>query len=432
MSRRHTVQKLANNYKRDTKGTIAILFALGIFAIIGAMALAVDFSRAFHVRTQLTSAADAAAIAAAKHAALLVKNGKTEATAKTQAKEVGLQVWSANIQDADATVAPPVINLSSDSEGRWTARLDFTGSVETTLAAVMGYDQVPVGGNTEVQSGGINPAYMDFYLLLDNSQSMGVAATQSGMSSLENAKGCIFGCHVPGMDQNYNYAKSNGIDMRIDVLRDAVIRLITTAENTARSHDHYRIGMWTFDNNQRVLAAPTDDLGQVQTAASQIDLPTYHDGTQADDALAYLNNQVTRTGDGTAPDKPIKYVFLVTDGVQDGLYTGWQPPPGLPTSTYHPGFSGKNSPVSPDACNSLKSKGIIVAVLYTKYHPFTDPDNTYASFVQPFEDDIVPNLQSCASPGYFFEATHGSDIDPALQHLFKTAVAHANNVRVTK
>ena len=436
-------RKIAAEFSKDAGGTIIILFALTLFVIAGAMGIAIDFSRAFHVKTQLANAADAAALAAAKHAAQLMKNGASAIDAKREGKDVGLSVWHANITSMDATVAPPTI-LLNNNDSVWTANVDYSGQVDTTIAAIAGFDQVDVSGDVEVMTGGASPAYMDFYLLLDTSQSMGVASTTAGMNQLKSLTryvgfnppdGCQFGCHVTGDSQNYDIAKSNGITMRIDVLRDATTQLITTAENRAATPDQYRIGLWTFDNRQNELVTPTDDYGVLQTEAAKIDLPTHHDGTQVDDALSYLNGKVADNGDGSSPDNPIKFVFLVTDGVQDGLYTGWMPPNDLPQSN-HPyppfQFPGENSPISPDACDDLKAKGLTVAVLYTKYVPFQDSLNTYNDFVKQFDDHIKPNLQACATEGFFFEATKDADIDPLLQQMYTTAIAGASKLRVTR
>ena len=55
---------------------------------------------------------------------------------------------------------------------------------------------------------------MDFYILLDNTPSMGVGATPTDVSKLEAKTGCAFACHQ--MDQstnNYTIAKGLGVAM---------------------------------------------------------------------------------------------------------------------------------------------------------------------------------------------------------------------------
>src|ERR1700722_7000282 len=52
------------DFRRNRRGGIAILFALGLPVVLLAIGISVDFGRAAAVRTQLNSAADAAVLAA--------------------------------------------------------------------------------------------------------------------------------------------------------------------------------------------------------------------------------------------------------------------------------------------------------------------------------------------------------------------------------
>lgn len=88
---------------------------------------------------------------------------------------------------------------------------------------------------------------IDFYLLLDDSPSMAIAATQAGINLMvantASQGGCAFGCHEthpssdnlgnPNGEDNYALARNLGVTLRIDMLRQAVSNLTTTAQNTA-------------------------------------------------------------------------------------------------------------------------------------------------------------------------------------------------------
>ena len=66
------------------------------------------------------------------------------------------------------------------------------------------------------------PQYIDFYLLLDNSPSMGVGATPTDVSKMVNntSDKCAFACHDLNDNNNYyKLAKTLGVTTRIDVLR---------------------------------------------------------------------------------------------------------------------------------------------------------------------------------------------------------------------
>jgi hypothetical protein len=66
----------------------------------------------------------------------------------------------------------------------------------------------------------------------------------------------------------------------------------------------------------------------------------------------------------------------------------------------------------------------MIAVLYTEYLPL--PLNSwYNEWIAPFQSTIGSNIQSCASPGIYFEVTTDSDITAAMQSLFQLAIATA-------
>jgi hypothetical protein len=81
--------------------------------------------------------------------------------------------------------------------------------------------------------------------------------------------------------------------------------------------------------------------------------------------------------------------------------------------------------MNPSYCTTIKNRGIRIAVLYTQYLPL--PTNAwYNSYIAPFQPNIGTNLQSCASPGLYFQVTTDQDISAAMVALFNTAVATAH------
>jgi hypothetical protein len=79
-------------------------------------------------------------------------------------------------------------------------------------------------------------------------------------------------------------------------------------------------------------------------------------------------------------------------------------------------------------CTTIKNRGIQIAVHYTEYLPL--PTNSwYNSWIAPFQTQIGPNMESCASTGMFFTVTTDGDITAAMQALFQQAIAAA---RLTK
>jgi hypothetical protein len=91
------------------------------------------------------------------------------------------------------------------------------------------------------------------------------------------------------------------------------------------------------------------------------------------------------------------------------------------------------SPINVALCKTLKDRGIKVAVLYTTYLAL--PTNAwYNSWVAPFNlgpygpspnSEIATNMQSCASPGFYFEVSPTQGISDAMTALFQKALADA-------
>jgi hypothetical protein len=123
-----------------------------------------------------------------------------------------------------------------------------------------------------------------------------------------------------------------------------------------------------------------------------------------------INTAMPAPGNGTtlAGDTPQEVMFFVTDGVEDEDVSG----------------SRQESVMDPGRCTTIKNRGIRIAVLYTTYNPL--PTNSwYNSHVKPFQPNIGPSLQSCASPGLYFEVDNTGDISGALSALFEQAVESA-------
>jgi hypothetical protein len=65
-------------------------------------------------------------------------------------------------------------------------------------------------------------------------------------------------------------------------------------------------------------------------------------------------------------------------------------------------------------CTTVKNRGIMIALLYTEYLPLPTND-WYNTWISPFQSTLASNMQSCASPGLYFEITTDGDITAAMQ-----------------
>jgi len=155
-------------------------------------------------------------------------------------------------------------------------------------------------------------------------------------------------------------------------------------------------------------------------------------GTHIDVALNSLNSTITTVGNGSASTSTQPFVFLVTDGAQDPQTKGV--PNGGWSGTNHATVLNNASEVSyPNACQTLKNRGIIIGVLYIPYQTISPVNSSFAGD----EDDaantniqyIPASLQACASPNFFFTASSPAAITAALQQMFNQSLitAHITN-----
>jgi Flp pilus assembly protein TadG len=143
-------------FARDQRGNVGLIFAFTIIPVIGAMAMAVDYSRGNAVKARLQAAADAAVLAAARD---------PNATTLAQRQRVADQVFLANI-DTSIGLQSARLVLSETGSGL-RARVD--GSIPTEVMRVLGQREMNIGAVAEVMMISRNA---EIALVLDNTGSM--------------------------------------------------------------------------------------------------------------------------------------------------------------------------------------------------------------------------------------------------------------------
>lgn len=413
-----------------------MMFGLLLLPMLGAIGLAVDFGTILTARNLAQVGADGAVLQATGVARELIEKGQgTEAetlAAIAEAKQRATSFFEAYATENNLESHTFALNIARDGQ-KITASADFTVKADTYLAKVYGQDTYEAAGGAT--SGSSLQSYIDIYMAMDNSQSMGIAATPDEMKKLYKLRSCVFGCHVPEPWQttsNETAANANGIRMRINVVRDAAIKMITRAENDASSAA-YRFGLFTMGANPASPKQPltteispiSSDYPGLKTKASAIKLGyNNHEGlgdTHLNEQIAEIRNKIPTPGDGSSQTKAKSFLFIVTDGVRDV----W----GASGCTWNHCMGT----ISPAVCKQVKDKNIIVGVLYTTYLPiYADPFNEAKGFDDRYKQLVVnkgivpfigPKLEECASPGWYFEASDATGIDRALAKMFEQTTA---------
>ena len=431
-------------FHRESRGNVAITFGIAAIPIILSVGAAVDYSVANRSKAMLDQIADAASLSAVSQSALSLSAAKEQTNAVKFFKAQAVSLKRGSLSTVSAKV-------TDGGTGR-TAVVNYTASVPTAFMGIVGYNNIAIAGSSTAASA--IPTYIDFYLLLDNTPSMGVGATPADVTTMVNntPDKCAFACHELDISPNdyYGLAKKLGVTMRIDVVRSATQQLMDTANATQTVPNQFRAAIYTFGASASSAGLSkifplSSSLSSAKTAAANIDLMTvpYQNyasdtDTNFDDVLPAINSIIATPGDGTSPSSPQKILFFVSDGVADAAgITCSQPTSAGQDPQTKQNYIRCQEPLNVASCTAMKDRGIKIAVLYTTYLAL--PTNGwYMSWIDPFNkgpygpsvnSQIAANMQSCASPGFYFEVSPTDGISQAMTALFQKVVTAAHITR---
>ncbi len=469
---------LVERFARNRGGNVALMFAIAIVPLLIAMGAAIDYALAAKMRTKMEAAADAASLSAIVQqspgytaAAAMTSNGNVPAGSAEASN-----IFNANMQGITGYSNLSLTTTVTKTNSALASTVSFTAQVPTTFMRMFGYPTIAISGSST--SNATLPLYLDFYLMLDVSGSMGLPSTNGEETRLTAINpdnytlypnGCVFACHFttqgacPNAEQKYNtngyclgYAlsrtaggsgapvtscptpgASSCIQLRADAVGYAVTQLFQTANATEVLQNQYRIGLYPFIQYLYAYFPLTSSINNSSNSPGTINyaaanLATLLDtgvngnlgsgGTHFENAFPAMNIQISSVGNGSAPNNTLPFLFLITDGSQN-YQTQW-----------NQSWSGSNSATTldPSLCATLKNRGIRISVLYIPYQLIQNPTN-FANSEDFAANANIPNipasLQSCASPNLFFTASTPSDITASLNAMFAQAVVSAHITR---
>lgn len=467
-------------FATDRKANVAIIFALTMVPIIFLLGMTLDYTLALRKREQLNAAADAAAIAAVRPAMLAQSD-----SAVVKATAEAVFAAKANLPGL-SSVPTPTVTITNSGLSR-TITVSYTAQSVNNFPGVLGKQTWQVAGSATAKAS--SAPNMNFYLLMDDSPSMGIGATAGDISKLitytaskyqsaTSSQNCGFACHETniahdgGTKDNLAIARANNITLRIDLVTNAVNQLLNSWPNcpqagisggvmqcmAALNNTTYKAALYTFDvalNTLATLTTPTTAGTKVSNIAlmpvyyqncvfsgcsssSSTNPPTDY-GTNIAGALTSLNGIMPTPGLGsnTAGDTPQEVVFLVTDGVEDKISST------CPNGSFA-SYKRCQQPLDTTMCTTIKNRGIKIAVLYTEYLQLIanvdtgiqKTDSWYMSWIDKYDQPtsstgtIAQNLEACASPGFYKSVKNGDNISDALKDLFiKVASSTASLVQ---
>lgn len=449
-------------------GTIHILFGLALLPVIGLVGLGVDYGVAISDKAKLDNAADTAAIAAVASAKAYIAANPTDNQVTTNAITLGVNNATNTFSVNTGKLPFATVQLQTPVLTRTGQKLDSTVTYTATIQNNFGrlFRSPTTTVTNTVRASADLPSYIDFYLLVDVSGSMGLPATPGGMTQLASQnndmwsdykQGCQFACHFPG-NNGWNLAAGK-IQLRSDAVNNAVCALLDRAA-TPTVPNQYRIGIYPFINQMATLAALTSSVPALKTAAQcsagwplaftnlldtgTTQLYTNNDpttgtgsgGTRFDVVMPQMQATVASFGSGALASSPKPFVFLITDGMQNGQHffvmkNGKYAYPGNPS--IFPGYGNawwdgsQPSQIDPANCTALKNAGATISILYIPYNiiNYVDKGGTVAwenGRVNGFSPTLATPLRACASPNFFYTANTPADITNALNNMFNQAL----------
>lgn len=151
---------------RDRRGTVAIIFALALIPLSLSVGLAVDTARAYAIKSKLSQALDAAALAV----------GSSTGTA-AELQQIGQKFFDANFKDSGLDTAGSFsVTVTGD-----VVSAHGSAQVQTTLMQLIGIDTIAVSESAQVIR---SIKGLELALVLDNTGSM---TTSDNIGALRDA-----------------------------------------------------------------------------------------------------------------------------------------------------------------------------------------------------------------------------------------------------
>jgi Flp pilus assembly protein TadG len=469
------------------RGSMAPLLALTMPVILLVVVGAVDFSMAVGSKTDLQDAADAASLAVA--VATAANPNTPEATLKAIAQSTLASNYKGGTPSiTDFHVCAPVQNDCTDNSVAMksnTVAIGASAPTSCSLASVLpaicgnGTPTVNARATTVIGFG----ATMQLNIVMDSSASMIVGATPNDVTLIANWMGykttvkgkttypnwnamkpndpgpafsggdnppCSFACHDVGssttssdIQTGLSNAHTAGATTRFDVMISAAQQLINSLQSevqgsTTLAKNTYLFNVYSFDTSVHTYGSSnmtfTNALSAISTVKPGLD-------TYLSNAMSSLTSTVGMNGAGTSSASPLKFMILVTDGLQSDRNSNWSGSTGYDSAwNFNPTtFGGFATTISQAQCNAIKNNGVILAVLETPYVPLTGQSPAVQPYEKTVRHVIYPNgpnttsavstaLSNCASSGYYFQAASSTDIATGFLTLTNKFVAQSSYI----
>ena len=463
-------ENLLRKFCSNARGNVAITVALAATVLLGITGLALDYDTVLSAKTRLNDSLDAAVIAAISTTNYELQSGVNQQTAISDGEAQGTRAFNSNAGAAAALTGKTFSVVVARNGLTLTGTGSYAAAVPTNFGALFNVHSWNVSGaNASTMK---MAQYMNFYVMVDVSASMGAAATTTDEANLakinpdqkaEYPTGCTLACHFttykacdgqycqgfidtrPNNNVNSICTVSGGsncIMLRLDAIGMAMTNLLSTAQSTANANglsNEFQIGIYPFIVHVNSTFQPLSTSLTTTVTQSAEQIPSLLDtgnstgvytwdgthmgsgGTSINNALTEMQSVLPQTpGTGVTKTSPAPFVILITDGAEDNqiMYNSAG------------AWSGSNhaTVLTRANCTALKKQATL-AILYVPYTKITNPNPNFAGDEDDYANANIPNippsLQQCASPGFYYMADSPTDINNALQQIFLNALQSA-------
>lgn len=475
-------------FRACSGGNVAIITALMLLPVLGVGGLAIDYSISSLQHSRLTALADSTALLGARRAKAIIEEGVGRINNRIDGLE-GHLVKHFSAESAQIKGVKKKIDVIRDGQDVRVV-INWSVDIPSVFGKLFGKQSYQIAGRSS-STVSIKP-YLQLFVLVDVSQSMGIGATENDQALMFQREGCMFACHLPTIGDSKLFAGKTTyqsarmanppINTRVDVARDGVLDIVQMAkEEAGDSTDRIKLGVYAFSNKLTQIV-PID-----QPVSSQFDeitklvqrnltLGQTGGGSNLMAALSEIELKITNIGDGSSPQQPKIAIILLSDGVVNSTLMKTDSP-GLRLSAEQPFHSlsprsvgaiqaprSDDVPTAPNAsqitfagktqidagrigamdsrsCERLKDKGVMIMVVET---PYVIPRRRdYRATSQGTEDlrfawlesagrldRVSSEMRSCATSGeHFTIAGPGAGaIEAALRDM--GALALRNQLRL--
>jgi len=463
------VARVARRFRVECDGATLLTFSLFAPVLLLAVALAIEYGHLLRLRGQLNTAADAAALAGVSAANTYISSyagsGDPMAQAIAAGQAAASGAFNANAGRLANGAATATLNLTRSGT-------TLTGSVSYTYTGsklLMPFVYGQTSTLSRTNSASITRAtYVNIFVIIDNSGSMGIGATEADQSTIfYNNGGCALACHYAGQD-SATPMRALGATLRIDVEKAAVHSALASIPTNST----YQVAIYAMSDKLNKVFALSNNIdaarqvvAPVAQNAASLDLANdaNNGGTDFVSVMAQLKTELTGLktpsgqsivpGDGLTPQTPKSVVLLITDAIQNsyaldangwGYFSGgftFNSPCEQPTCYTYSASSpaGVEQSISAATCDPIKNLGYTLMTMNTTYlipAAYMQVDAFYQGAFGAIQNYLLAqssaNMVACAnSPSFAFAGSSPQELASATQAMFN-AIPRSSTLRLTK